>query len=619
MLAPPQQEAPRAEAEGDAVSPAPSVAVGLAAPADPASSATGAGHAAGLSMPATVPAGAETSVAAVPAPEKAPLAPAALGEGIEPGRSVEICGTDMSGSQGTVEEWLEAKGRWRVRFASGIAKNFKPANVRVVEPRKEQRADATTKAKKRKQHENPGGLASEGEPPPAALGHAGGASTAPRRSQAPVAKKVAADSSLSHIMERLREADAFSEGAALSTSTSVVQIHSLEAPQRAPAAETPASEVPASVNLAGTCFTKAELAEYLKKLQAKLDVAGQGNVLVDSQDRFILFHLAMYYPHFDKKLLRAPVKGIQYGVHPNFPTNKCFKILFDDGTDEPVSLNKCSKEVFLAQRKRKADQLEASAPSAKRTRQEVVVEVMEPERNRTDVGLKLIREEASAHRDPHAARWEYPLMDEEYRCFAGYMRCPFPDDVLERFFDQARSGTKWDSPVDPRSGEPLPRKTAWMVASGCTCTYRYGGVDVDPQEFSPWILELMERYMPLCGIPSKEHWPNSCNLNLYEDGCMSVGWHADDEKLFQGKFKDIRIISISLGETRTFEFRTIDAEEDGERLKTRMSLHNGDICTMEGLTQKYYHHRVPKEAASSPRINLTFRWITKHQPNCPAS
>merc|ERR1712087_710565 len=107
--------------------------------------------------------------------------------------------------------------------------------------------------------------------------------------------------------------------------------------------------------------------------------------------------------------------------------------------------------------------------------------------------------------------------------------------------------------------------------------------------------EILQTYMPLCGL-SKEQWPNSCNLNLYEDGSMSVGWHADDEKLFSGRFTDIRIISLSLGGARSFELRTIDVEER-ESKNCRLVLSDGDLCSMEGLTQKYYHHRVPKEAA----------------------
>merc|ERR1712187_609835 len=112
--------------------------------------------------------------------------------------------------------------------------------------------------------------------------------------------------------------------------------------------------------------------------------------------------------------------------------------------------------------------------------------------------------------------------------------------------------------------------------------------------------------MPSCGIESREQWPNSCNLNLYKDGSMSVGWHADDEEIFQGSLRDIRILSVSLGATRTFELRPFLLDGIAESgAKLRMNLHNGDVCSMEGLVQKYYYHKVPKEKADGPRINLT--------------
>ena len=45
------------------------------------------------------------------------------------------------------------------------------------------------------------------------------------------------------------------------------------------------------------------------------------------------------------------------------------------------------------------------------------------------------------------------------------------------------------------------------------------------------------------------------NLNLYDHGGHSVGWHADDESLF-GKLDDnICIISLSLGSSRCFELQ----------------------------------------------------------------
>ena len=40
---------------------------------------------------------------------------------------------------------------------------------------------------------------------------------------------------------------------------------------------------------------------------------------------------------------------------------------------------------------------------------------------------------------------------------------------------------------------------------------------------------------------------------------------------------------------------------------------NGDLCTMEGRFQRHYLHAVPKEpSVKEARINLTWRWITKH-------
>merc|ERR1719330_2096516 len=131
------------------------------------------------------------------------------------------------------------------------------------------------------------------------------------------------------------------------------------------------------------------------------------------------------------------------------------------------------------------------------------------------------------------------------------------------------------------------------------------------------MIKLMELTMPSCGLSDKNDWPNCCNLNLYDDGGMSVGWHADDERLFQGKFQDIRILSLSLGVTRKFVLRQ-NWPADGEGPIT-LSLGSGDICTMEGMLQKHYQHRVPKEAmVQGPRINLTWRWVVQHETRCPA-
>jgi alkylated DNA repair dioxygenase AlkB len=236
------------------------------------------------------------------------------------------------------------------------------------------------------------------------------------------------------------------------------------------------------------------------------------------------------------------------------------------------------------------------------------------EKPRAETGLKLIREDCTL---PGVA-WDYMLNDESRRSFAAFLQCPFNKDQTKQFFDTVKSEVKWDQPEGPHG--PIPRKTAWMVApGGCDCKYRYGRIEVEPQIFPPWMLQLMSVLMPLAGISDPSRWPNSCNLNLYEDGGMSVGWHSDDESLFQGKFNDIRIISFSLGVRRKFEIRA-NWPEEGERPIRTIMLGDGDLCTMEGMLQKHFQHRVPKEGnIDGERINLTWRWVVKHTPRCPAT
>jgi len=233
------------------------------------------------------------------------------------------------------------------------------------------------------------------------------------------------------------------------------------------------------------------------------------------------------------------------------------------------------------------------------------------ENSREKTGLTLLGEIC-----PPNLGWVYPVKDEPRRSFAAYLPSPFSMEQCQVFFNKIKECTKWFRPEGANG--PIPRKTAWMVSNGCSCIYRYGSTEVNPEEFPPWMLEIMQQTMPYYGLKTPAEWPNSCNLNLYDDGEMSVGWHSDDEKLFQGKMQDIRILSLSFGARRKFELRP-NWPEEGERPLHLLRLGNGDLSTMEGMIQKHYQHRVPKEGnCPSPRINLTWRWVIQHTPRCPA-
>eukprot|EP00434_Breviolum_minutum_P018812 symbB.v1.2.016593.t1/scaffold1264.1/size127839/2 len=231
--------------------------------------------------------------------------------------------------------------------------------------------------------------------------------------------------------------------------------------------------------------------------------------------------------------------------------------------------------------------------------QELAVEEIEEPRSR--VSLSLVSERVNG--------WRLVLKDESRRSFAAHFSQALSKDTAQRFFENAINDVKWQQPEG--TWGPIPRKTSWMTRSPCRCRYGYGGLRMEPEPMAKWVDEAMALCMPLCGI-AKEDWPDSCNLNLYEDGDHSVGWHADDEVLFQGKFQDCLIISLSLGAPRSFEMKTIAEPVDFHRLV----LDGGDLCTMEGMLQKHYLHRVPKSHSTSPRVNLTWRWVQCHEWNC---
>ncbi len=91
-----------------------------------------------------------------------------------------------------------------------------------------------------------------------------------------------------------------------------------------------------------------------------------------------------------------------------------------------------------------------------------------------------------------------------------------------------------------------------------------------------------------------------------------MGWHADDERLFQGCNRAIRIISLSLGDVRSFQ---VKYWKGGDIISHVLGA--GDLCLMDGNFQQHYYHRVPKEIGRGGRVNLTWRWIVEHSPGCP--
>mmetsp|Transcript_86790 Transcript_86790/g.156319 ORF Transcript_86790/g.156319 Transcript_86790/m.156319 type:complete len:636 (-) Transcript_86790:146-2053(-) len=208
------------------------------------------------------------------------------------------------------------------------------------------------------------------------------------------------------------------------------------------------------------------------------------------------------------------------------------------------------------------------------------------------------------------SEWQSILHDEQRRSFVSYRNGAFSPEELNSWWEDLTERIPWEQPM---VGERrLPRSAAWLTHGRCRCTYRYGGTSWKQVTMEPWFLKITERVREACGI---QEIPNSCNANLYVDGNQLVGWHSDNEPLFDAARRDALIISLSLGAGRMFQVHPNDTP--GEI--TEIRLKDGDLCTMEGLMQKHYKHRVPTDrSVQEARINLTWRWIVRHDAGCPS-
>jgi alkylated DNA repair dioxygenase AlkB len=234
--------------------------------------------------------------------------------------------------------------------------------------------------------------------------------------------------------------------------------------------------------------------------------------------------------------------------------------------------------------------------------------------------------------------WQPFLVDEERSSFSYHL--PFARtqwisvDELDGWFDALHpSGFAKDinlSWTDAHyKGEKLLRQTAWCtLQSSCECDYGYSDTwqkKVTSVTFLSVVECITEKIRELTGCRSL----NSCNLNYYPQG-GGVGFHADDEYLFDGTMRPTCIVSLSLcrnGGTRKLIVKKQECSEeqaqDGypEGKLHELILGHGDIMTMEGMFQKHYFHSVwpgdSQEFMDNPltqgeRINLTWRTIVQH-------
>lgn len=176
----------------------------------------------------------------------------------------------------------------------------------------------------------------------------------------------------------------------------------------------------------------------------------------------------------------------------------------------------------------------------------------------------------------------------------------FDTELSNQFLQKLLQTIQWRQDYIKLFGKthPVPRLTA--LYGDDRKTYTYSGILMNPL---PWTDELFVIKNSIEKVAKVSF--TSVLINLYRNGNDSNGWHSDNEKeLGQNPV----IGSVSFGSTRIFKIRHLQ----DKALEKKILLTHGSFLLMQGSTQHFWEHQIPKTAKTfTPRINLTFRIITQ--------
>lgn len=179
-----------------------------------------------------------------------------------------------------------------------------------------------------------------------------------------------------------------------------------------------------------------------------------------------------------------------------------------------------------------------------------------------------------------------------------YRHC-FAQSESDRFFQDLFHNLNWRQERIKFFGKEVdvPRLTAWYGDEGKS--YKYSGIKMDPNPWTPSLIAIKKKVETVTRLKF-----NSVLVNLYRQGKDSMAWHSDDEPELG---INPAIASVSFGATRRFLLR----HKLNKSLDTlEVALTHGSLLLMQGQTQHFWQHQIPKTSkVSIPRINLTFRII----------
>lgn len=179
-----------------------------------------------------------------------------------------------------------------------------------------------------------------------------------------------------------------------------------------------------------------------------------------------------------------------------------------------------------------------------------------------------------------------------------YIPNVFDEKESEAIFAQLQTETPWLQEEITIFGKKYAQPRLTCLYGDGQKPYSYSNITMHPNHWTPLLQFIKERVATYC---NKNF--TTVLINQYRDGRDSNGWHADNEK--ELGLNPI-IASVSFGAIRTFQLKHNTIKDQ----KLNLYLESGSLLIMEGTTQHYWKHQIPKTAKPvSSRINLTFRII----------
>ena len=188
----------------------------------------------------------------------------------------------------------------------------------------------------------------------------------------------------------------------------------------------------------------------------------------------------------------------------------------------------------------------------------------------------------------------FDLPDAEISYFPDF----FDREKADELFQKLEREIPWQQDKITLFGKthPQPRLTALFGNEGKP--YAYSGIVMQPHRWNSLLIYVKEAVEAAADV----HF-TTVLLNYYRDGKDSNGWHADNEKELG---RNPVIASVSLGAQRFFYLQ----HNSDKEMKQKILLEHGSLLLMQGTTQHFWKHQIPKTAKPiAPRINLTFRVI----------